>query len=1158
MSLHTHAIKVEFDGANKYTDQNVPMNLAKPKPKKSTSNATTNTRTIKTLGSNMERVAQACDRCRAKKTKCDGKRPACSNCEAVGFKCIVSDKLSRRAFPKGYTETLEERIRQLEKENEKLLGLLDMRDEQLGMLNPSNSVAPTSTSVGDSISDPALQMRSDGMSSHTLLQTKGIHSIKTPASTTTTLAQTPTPTVGTLVPAPSSSGFGLTPTKLTSSNLYLHDEQEMIDHSHKHGDACPCGCSNAHSVHERPVSIAGSLYDGNFTDSNVFNSSNNSYFSDDDDEGLLSADETASVFSTHTISYNKREQLPAPGAFAAATAFAQMRSHHDNDKQQALTSLVAASIPRSTEETLFIPTLLAKICQQFGYTSKTAILTANSLALLKDTYNSNISNPQIKNKIHSLSELILNRPLGYCLSSSEVKTLICDLLSFPTSRLDLDQLITIYCQDWGVTLPILDKNSLLRDYVSLLKVIENQPIAEDTTEFRSRISKFGAYLVIVISLALLTSKYTYLRRNGQGFDYSILLNYYDLLIHQFIQPNCVLTRDCSMQSLQILSLSLLYCLVIGDITTCYELRGRVISMAQQLRLHRCPAAVLGITSNAQNDEAQRRMQGTRRILFWCVYCLDTYSSFNLGIPRLLKDFEIECAMPFSGKKTSGNEEDNDEDNENILIVNNTRLSILGKVSQMTLSFMMFCKVLGVILDSVFSRSGKGDTHSDALKKDRMLDCWRRDLPIELKFEIDVNGFSLKDKDQNTISGDFGNYYNKQQLTLIYLFYHAKILIYLPTISKHGSHHDVGLSQKEILNKGQSDVSGFVTAISMIQQSSIQILEVLKCLSNSSVSNAFLLPIPLSIPREQARIALWVSKGALDYTKGGPLHQQLKQLLLDTVSILNEESSFGIPSSITKHSMKVIELTILSILGLNINKMNVLKRKPLVKSAPPTIRTKGNNSNSIVGNEIKMSSNQAIFRSPLSTQPVQNSTNESSSSTCLIDAPRPRPEEEEVPLQLHEVALVFGNHSIPTATTSPFSDPIFEARQHAQRVHLQQQKEQQMQDTIAAEFDRGDQQSSTINGNFDTNNSVSPPRAGGASGNATGISGSASGTGDAEFTAESLESILEFDPFKVNLNGLNYANEFAADGSLGLVPFLDLTREIGENDVETNSGLFNWL
>lgn len=65
------------------------------------------------------RVSQACDRCRIKKIKCNGLTP-CLNCSKIGFDCKTSDKLTRRAFPKGYTENLERRIRDLEEENERL------------------------------------------------------------------------------------------------------------------------------------------------------------------------------------------------------------------------------------------------------------------------------------------------------------------------------------------------------------------------------------------------------------------------------------------------------------------------------------------------------------------------------------------------------------------------------------------------------------------------------------------------------------------------------------------------------------------------------------------------------------------------------------------------------------------------------------------------------------------------------------------------------------------------------------------------------------------------------------------------------------------------------------------------------------------------------
>lgn len=81
------------------------------------------------------RIAQACDRCRSKKIRCDGVRPTCSQCANVGFECKTSDKLSRRAFPRGYTESLEERVRGLELEVRELKDLLDEKDEKIDMLS---------------------------------------------------------------------------------------------------------------------------------------------------------------------------------------------------------------------------------------------------------------------------------------------------------------------------------------------------------------------------------------------------------------------------------------------------------------------------------------------------------------------------------------------------------------------------------------------------------------------------------------------------------------------------------------------------------------------------------------------------------------------------------------------------------------------------------------------------------------------------------------------------------------------------------------------------------------------------------------------------------------------------------------------------------------
>ena len=96
------------------------------------------------------RIAQACDRCRSKKIRCDGVTPCCSQCSSVGFECRTSDKLSRRAFPRGYTESLEERVRSLEAEVKEMKDLLDEKDEKIDILcrvrsNTSSVQRPSET-----------------------------------------------------------------------------------------------------------------------------------------------------------------------------------------------------------------------------------------------------------------------------------------------------------------------------------------------------------------------------------------------------------------------------------------------------------------------------------------------------------------------------------------------------------------------------------------------------------------------------------------------------------------------------------------------------------------------------------------------------------------------------------------------------------------------------------------------------------------------------------------------------------------------------------------------------------------------------------------------------------------------------------------------------
>lgn len=119
---------------------------------------------IKVGTSSQSRIAQACDRCRSKKIRCDGIRPCCTQCANVGFECRTSDKLSRRAFPRGYTESLEERVRVLEAEVRDLKDLLDEKDEKIDMLskmhgNHSRSSVGLMPVIASNASSPTIESR---------------------------------------------------------------------------------------------------------------------------------------------------------------------------------------------------------------------------------------------------------------------------------------------------------------------------------------------------------------------------------------------------------------------------------------------------------------------------------------------------------------------------------------------------------------------------------------------------------------------------------------------------------------------------------------------------------------------------------------------------------------------------------------------------------------------------------------------------------------------------------------------------------------------------------------------------------------------------------------------------------------------------------------
>ncbi|KAH8656317.1 hypothetical protein BGZ61DRAFT_306564, partial [Ilyonectria robusta] len=53
-----------------------------------------------------KRISRACDPCRARKHRCDGRRPSCSACSMTQHPCSYDSGMKKRGLPTGYVRSL--------------------------------------------------------------------------------------------------------------------------------------------------------------------------------------------------------------------------------------------------------------------------------------------------------------------------------------------------------------------------------------------------------------------------------------------------------------------------------------------------------------------------------------------------------------------------------------------------------------------------------------------------------------------------------------------------------------------------------------------------------------------------------------------------------------------------------------------------------------------------------------------------------------------------------------------------------------------------------------------------------------------------------------------------------------------------------------------
>jgi len=84
---------------------------------------------------------RACNHCRRRKSKCDGREPTCASCHALGHECTWGPESAKRPTTKSYVDSLKKMNRQLDQRNrflERQVAVLAARLAETGTPPTSN------------------------------------------------------------------------------------------------------------------------------------------------------------------------------------------------------------------------------------------------------------------------------------------------------------------------------------------------------------------------------------------------------------------------------------------------------------------------------------------------------------------------------------------------------------------------------------------------------------------------------------------------------------------------------------------------------------------------------------------------------------------------------------------------------------------------------------------------------------------------------------------------------------------------------------------------------------------------------------------------------------------------------------------------------------
>lgn len=258
-------------------------------------------------------------------------------------------------------------------------------------------------------------------------------------------------------------------------------------------------------------------------------------------------------------------------------------------------------------------------------------------------------------------------------------------------RLFSDRCVNVFFQEWAPLFPVLHKPTFLRIYEEFV----NDPE-------RVKCNYKLAQLYLVFSLAGLSSEAPDIQQVA-ACEY------------QWTKALESLMLENTMNTLQCLVLALLYCTVRADYRRLQHYKCVAVGLSHRLGLH----------------QSQKRFSfgaltlETRKKVFWTLYALDTMTAAITGLPKLLKEEDVQAEYP------------SDTDDEYVT-EKGFQPTLPGEYTRISSALALFraTRILARVLDKVYPAAASYDLSLQQISAfEAELDGWYDDLPAHLRLNF---------------------------------------------------------------------------------------------------------------------------------------------------------------------------------------------------------------------------------------------------------------------------------------------------------------------------------------------------------------------------------------------------------------------------------------